>query len=146
MSLVRALTLAMTVLVSALLVPEAYGYCADSAGNCPVNIGYCINPIYLPLMGQHCRATCGHCADGQEYGNAQSALVVATIKAHLANLVPEAQQFIQSVQAHMKTDLQNLLALPPAVKQELKATFPLTTALSENPIAAKTVQGLVLGH
>lgn len=84
-----------------------------------------------------------------EYGNAQSALAVATIKAHLASLIPEAQQFVLSVsslrlraeislltlfqmQTHMKTDLQNLLALPPAVKQELKATFPLTTALSES--------------
>ncbi|KAH7714934.1 hypothetical protein AAVH_17663 [Aphelenchoides avenae] len=146
MAPVHALSLAMAVLVSAILVPEVHGQCTDSAGNCPVNIGYCISPVYLPLMGQHCRETCGHCANGQEYGNAQSALVVATIKAHLANLVPEAQQFIQSVQAHLKTDLQNLLALPPTVKQELKATFPLTTALSENPIAAKTVQGLVLGH
>ncbi|KAH7705598.1 hypothetical protein AAVH_27188 [Aphelenchoides avenae] len=78
----------------------------------------------------------------QPYGTKQSEFLTKMIKGRIESLSPESKKFVANASSHIRNAKLNYAKLPGNIKQELKATFPLTTALSENPIVDQTVNKL----
>ncbi|KAH7711897.1 hypothetical protein AAVH_20777 [Aphelenchoides avenae] len=78
----------------------------------------------------------------QPYGTKQSEFLTNMIKGRVESLSAEPKKFVATASSHIRNAKLNYAKLPANVKQELKATFPLTTALSENPIVDQTVNKL----
>ncbi|KAH7700066.1 hypothetical protein AAVH_32816 [Aphelenchoides avenae] len=78
----------------------------------------------------------------QPYGTKQSEFLTNMIKGRIESISPEPKKFVATASSHIRNAKLNYAKLPANVKQELKATFPLTTALSENPIVDQTVNKL----